>query len=171
MGSVRGRLAPLAGALMALGVVALLLGPGVRDAAAQGWASVAIVDYAFDPVLTGVAVGDTITWTNYGAEHHTVTADDSSFNSGNLAPGESFSQTFAATGSYTYRCRIHPSMTGTVIVNGAVGGTGTETEAEMREVPVVGVGTAAPRPGETMALLAGVAALALGAASLVARRA
>ncbi|MCD6031456.1 MAG: blue (type 1) copper domain protein [Thermomicrobiales bacterium] len=99
MGSVRGRLAPLAGALMALGVVALLLGPGVRDAAAQGWASVAIVDYAFDPVLTGVAVGDTITWTNYGAEHHTVTADDSSFNSGNLAPGESFSQTFAATGS------------------------------------------------------------------------
>jgi hypothetical protein len=41
----------------------------------------------------------------------------------------------------------------------------------MRAVPVVGVGTAAPRPGETMALLAGVAALTLGAASLAVRRA
>jgi plastocyanin len=169
MGSVRGRLTLLAGALLALGVAALLLGPALRGAAAQGGATVAIVDFAFDPVLTGIAVGDTITWTNYGAEHHTVTSDDSSFNSGNLAPGESFSQTFANTGSYTYRCRIHPSMTGTIIVNGAVGGTGAETE--MQAVPVVGVGTAAPRPGEAMALLAGVAALALAAASLVLRRA
>jgi len=169
MGSVRGRLTLLAGALLALGVVALLLGPGLRAAAAQGGATVAIIDFAFDPVLTGVAVGDTVIWTNYGAEHHTVTADDSTFTSGDVAPGESFSQTFAATGSYTYRCRIHPSMTGTVVVNGAVGGTGAE--AEMQAVPVVGVGTAAPRPGEAMALLAGVAAIALGAASLVARRA
>lgn len=169
MGSVRGRLTLLAGALLALGVAALLLGPGLRGVAAQGGATVAIVDFAFDPVLTGVAVGNTITWTNYGAEHHTVTADDSSFNSGNLASGESFSQTFLTNGSYTYRCRIHPSMTGTVIVNGAVGGA--EAEAGMQAVPVVGVGTAAPRPGEAMALLAGVAALALGAASLVLRRA
>ncbi len=169
MGSVRGRLALLAGALFALGVAALLLGPGLRVVEAQGGATVAIIDFAFDPVLTGVAVGDTVTWTNYGAEHHTVTADESTFTSGDVAPGESFSQTFATNGSYTYRCRIHPSMTGTIVVNGGVGGTGAETE--MQAVPVVGVGTAAPRPGEAMALLAGVAAIALGAASLVVRRA
>ena len=171
MGSARGRRAPLAGALMALGVVALLLGLGLPGVAAQGGAAVAIVDFAFDPALTGVAVGNTVTWTNHGTESHTVTADDSSFTSGALVPGESFSATFAANGSYTYRCRIHPSMTGTIVVNGGVGGTGASTGAEMRGVPVVGVGTAAPRPGVPMTLLAAVAALALGAASLALRRA
>ena len=169
MGSVRGRLATLA----ALGVMALLVGLGLPDVAAQGGATVAIVDFAFDPMLTGVAVGDTVTWVNYGAEHHTVTADDSSFTSGNLAPGESFSATFAATGSYTYRCRIHPSMMGTVVVNGGVGSATASALAppEMEAVPGVGVGTAAPRPGVAMALLAGLAALVLGTASLVLRRA
>jgi plastocyanin len=166
MGSVRGRLALLAGALMALAIAALA--PGLPGLAAQGGAAVAVVDFAFDPVLIGVAVGDTVTWTNYGAESHTVTADDSSFTSGLLAPGEGFSATFAANGSYTYRCRIHPSMTGTIVVNG---GAGAGTGAEMRGVPVVGVGTAAPRPGVAIAMLAGIAALVLGTASLVLRRA
>lgn len=168
MGSVRGRLALLASALVALGVTMLAIGLGLPEVHAQGGTAVAIVDFAFEPALTGVAVGDTVTWTNYGAEHHTVTADDSSFNSGNLAPGESFSQTFAATGSFTYRCRIHPSMTGTIIVNGAAGGTGADME--MEAVPVVGVGTAAPRSGDAMALLSGVAAFALGVAALSLRR-
>ena len=167
MGFVRRRPAPLAGALAALGVVALLLACGLPGVAAQGGATVAIVDFAFDPVLTGVAVGDTVTWTNYGAAHHTVTADDSSFNSGNLTSGESFSQTFATTGSYTYRCRIHPRMTGTVVVNGGVGGTG----AEMQAVPVVGVGTAAASQFQWTAILAAMAAIVLGAAALVVRRA
>ena len=168
MGSVRGRLTLLAGALVALGVVALLLGPGLRGVEAQGGATVAIIDFAFDPVLTGVAVGDTVTWINYGAEHHTVTADDSTFTSGDVAPGESFSQTFATTGSYTYRCRIHPSMTGTVVVNGGVGGTAAE--AEMRAVPVVGVGTAAARQHSEMALLTGLAAVAMAMTALALRR-
>lgn len=171
MGCVRGRAALLAGALAALGVVALLLGSGMRGVAAQVEATVAIVDFAFDPTLTGVAVGDTVTWANYGAEHHTVTADDSSFTSGDLAPGESFSATFAARGGYTYRCRIHPSMTGTVVVNGGVGGASADANAEIEAAPVVGVGTAAARPGVAMAFLAGIAALFLGTASLVLRRA
>lgn len=167
MGSARGRRAPLAGALMALGVAALLLGLGMRGVAAQGRAAVVIVDFAFDPVRIEIAAGETVTWTNTGAERHTVTADDSTFTSGDLAPGERFSQTFAAAGSYTYRCRIHPSMTGTVVVNGGVGGVAAEMEA----VPVVGVGTAAPRPSDVMALLAGVAAMAFGGVALVMRRA
>jgi plastocyanin len=166
MGFVRGRRASLAWALAVLGIVALL-GAGMGGAEAQGGATVAIVDFAFDPVLTGVAVGDSVTWTNYGAEHHTVTSDDSSFNSGNLAPGESFTATFAATGSYTYRCRIHPSMTGTVIVNGGVGGSG----GEMQAVPVVGVGTAAPHQFPWLATMAAVATVILSAAALAARRA
>jgi plastocyanin len=166
MGAVRSGRVLLAGVLAALGAAALLLVMGPLAAGAQGGVGVAIVDFAFDPALTGVAVGETVTWTNLGAAHHTVTADDSSFNSGNLASGESFSQTFAAPGSYTYRCRIHPSMTGTIVVNGAAGGMASDIEA----APVVGVGTAAPRSDLALAALAGVAALALGGASLVLRR-
>ena len=168
MGFARGRLALLAGALVALAVAAPA--PGLPGLAAQGGSAVAIVDFAFDPMLTGVAVGNAVTWTNYGAETHTVTADDSSFTSGPLAAGESFRATFAAGGSYTYRCRIHPRMTGTVVVNGGVGETDAGT-AEMEAVPVVGVGTAAPRPGVAMAMAAAIAALVLGTASLILRRA
>lgn len=169
MGSVRGRLAALAGVFVALAVAALALAlPGL---ATQSGATVAIVDFAFDPVLTGVAVGQTVTWTNYGAEHHTVTADDSTFTSGDVAPGESFSETFAATGSITYRCRIHPSMTGMISVNGGVGGAGSGTGGDMQAVPVVGVGTAAPHQISVLALIAGLAAAVLGTASLVLRRA
>lgn len=154
---------------MALGVMALALGAGLHAATAQGSRTVAIVDFAFEPALSGVAVGETLTWTNTGAEPHTVTADDSSFTSGRLDPGASFRQTFAATGSFTYRCRIHPSMTGTVVVAGS--GKGDAMGAGMQQVPVVGVGTMAPRQSAGLALLAGVAAAILGAAALAMRRA
>ena len=48
----------------------------------------------------------------------TVTADGGLFNSGNLSSGQSFSFTFMSRGSFSYHCRIHPSMTGTVSVTG-----------------------------------------------------
>jgi hypothetical protein len=40
------------------------------------------------------------------------------FNSGDLAPGRSFSFTFMGRGSFAYHCRIHPSMTATLTVTG-----------------------------------------------------
>jgi plastocyanin len=48
---------------------------------------------------------------------HTVTADDNSFNSGILPPGASFSHTFDTPGSTSYKCLIHPFMTGMVVVS------------------------------------------------------
>ena len=45
-----------------------------------------------------------------------MTADDGSFDSGNLAPGATFSQSFSTPGTFTYHCNIHSSMTGTVTV-------------------------------------------------------
>lgn len=118
--------------------------------------------------MTGIAVGETVTWTNTGVETHTVTADNSDFTSGSLEPGASFSQTFATTGSVTYRCRIHPSMTGAVVVAG--GGNGEGVGGGMEAVPVVGVGTMASRQNGGMALLAGVAAVVLGTTALALRR-
>ena len=106
----------LAGALAAV-VVVLALGIGARGAVAQDGAAVSIVDFAFPPASIAVAAGGAVTWTNAGAAPHTVTADNGAFDSGRLAPGASFSQTFDTAGSFAYHCAIHPNMVGTSTVN------------------------------------------------------
>ena len=79
--------------------------------------SVSIEDFYFEPANAAVQPGDTITWINEGAHPHTVTADDGSFDSGTLQPGQSFSWTFQAPGAVTYHCSIHPFMMGSVSVD------------------------------------------------------
>jgi plastocyanin len=79
---------------------------------------VAIRGFAFDPPATSVAVGSEITWTNADPAPHTVTADDGSFDSGPLGQGGTFSTTFNEAGDVAYACSIHPSMKGTVTVQG-----------------------------------------------------
>src|SRR5215203_7241268 len=85
---------------------------------------VAIEDFYFEPANAAIQPGDTIMWVNEGNTPHTVTADDGSFDSGTLYPGESFMFTFPETGTFSYHCEIHPSMTGSVSV-GAAGGGGS----------------------------------------------
>jgi plastocyanin len=78
--------------------------------------SVSIVNMSFSPANLTVAVGSTVKWTNNDAMTHTVTADNASFDSGNIAGGGTFSKTFSTAGSYPYHCTIHPGMTGTITV-------------------------------------------------------
>jgi plastocyanin/predicted lipoprotein with Yx(FWY)xxD motif len=91
-------------------------GPAASSPAATGGASAKIANFAFAPVDITVTVGETVTWTNADSPSHTVTADDGSFDSGGIAPGATFSQSFTKAGTYAYHCTIHPSMTGTVTV-------------------------------------------------------
>jgi|SRR5450432_443966 plastocyanin len=79
--------------------------------------SLSIINMAFSPGSTTVKAGTTVKWTNNDGITHTVTADNNSFDSGNLASGATFSKTFSVTGTYAYHCTIHPGMTGTIIVN------------------------------------------------------
>jgi len=80
-------------------------------------ASVKIIDFAFQPSTLTVSVGQEITWTNDGAVPHTVTADNGSFDSGQLQPGAQYKHSFSAAGTYAYHCSVHPTqMTATVIV-------------------------------------------------------
>jgi plastocyanin len=74
-----------------------------------------IRDFAFAPTELRVAAGTEITWTNRDPAPHTVTADDGSFDSGEIAPGETYSIALEA-GSVAYACLIHPTMTGTITV-------------------------------------------------------
>ncbi|MBH1935174.1 cupredoxin domain-containing protein [Streptomyces sp. AV19] len=70
---------------------------------------VSIVNFDFIPAQLTVAVGDTVTWTNTVSTLHTVTADDNSFNSGNLAQGATFSLALTRSGTVTYHCSFHPT--------------------------------------------------------------
>ena len=89
--------------------------------------SVSIEDFYFEPSEAAIQPGDTITWTNNGNHTHTVSADDGSFDSGTLQPGESYSHTFQNPGTVPYHCSIHPSMTGSVSVGHSGGGTAPST--------------------------------------------
>ena len=78
--------------------------------------NVSISGSTFLPATTTAHVGDIIRWTNNDGIPHTVTADGGAFNSGTLNTSSIFSFTATATGTFTYHCNIHPSMTGTVII-------------------------------------------------------
>ncbi len=78
--------------------------------------SVSIKDMAFSPATLNVTAGTTVTWTNNDAITHTVTADDASFDSGNVAAGATFTHKFTAAATVSYHCKIHAGMTASVVV-------------------------------------------------------
>ena len=73
-------------------------------------------DYYFLPNRVSVAVGATLNWENDGSVTHTVTASDKSFDSGDVAPGQTVALTFNQAGTFTYNCSPHPWMLGQIIV-------------------------------------------------------
>ena len=75
-----------------------------------------IQNFAFSPVTLTVSVGTRVTWTNQDGSIHTATADDKSFDTGNIAAGATGSTTFSRAGTFTYHCTIHQYMTGTIAV-------------------------------------------------------
>ena len=75
-------------------------------------------DVYYSPPTITVVIGqnNTVTWINNDIAPHTVTADDGSFNSGNLDAGASWTHVFTTPGTFTYHCAYHPWMRGTIIV-------------------------------------------------------
>jgi plastocyanin len=96
---------------------------------AAGSASVSVGDNFFAPPSITIQVGGTVTWSNDGQTAHTTTANDGSFDSGNLDPGQSFNHTFTQPGTFAYYCEYHRSLgqegTVTVQASGSGGGDGT----------------------------------------------
>lgn len=82
-----------------------------------GSTTATIQNFAFHPATVNAKAGQKVTWSNDDSTTHTVTADDGSFDSGNLSPGKSFSTTLAKSGTVKYHCSIHPFMHGTVSVS------------------------------------------------------
>ena len=80
-------------------------------------AEVVIDNFSFSPQTFTLPAGATVTWTNRDSMPHTVTSTDKRFpKSPVLKPGQSYSNNFAAAGTYSYFCSIHPRMTGKIVV-------------------------------------------------------
>ena len=72
----------------------------------------------YDPTPTTAKVGDTVKWAFADdASQHTVTADDSSFDSGQKNKGETFTFKFDKAGTFAYHCTLHANMKGTITVS------------------------------------------------------
>ena len=71
---------------------------------------------AYVPNPLTVAQGAVVTWSNSDSTTHDVVADGGSFDSGRMNQNGTFSMTFTQKGTFTYHCSIHPTMTGTVVV-------------------------------------------------------
>jgi plastocyanin len=97
---------------------------GSGSSMAPATASVTIKNMAFNPSSLSVTAGSTVTWMNSDTTIHTVTADDGSFNSGNIAIGATYSRVFSTAGTFSYHCTIHPEMTGKVVVTAKTSGGG-----------------------------------------------
>jgi plastocyanin len=116
--------------LLLVTALAVLSGGAIAGfgAAPAGAATVALSvhDFAFSPTPLTVPLGTTVTVTNTGASTHTWSSDPGDaqqWNSGDVAPGTSFSVTFTHAGTFTYHCNIHPFMTGTIVVTASTPAT------------------------------------------------
>jgi plastocyanin len=79
---------------------------------------IAIASFSFSPKMFTVSPDATVTWVNHDKVPHVISGTDHQFQkSPVLQPRQSFSSTFAAAGTYSYSCSIHPRMTGKIIVN------------------------------------------------------
>jgi plastocyanin len=99
--------------LLAGAVATLALLPAASAAAAE---PVNIEFQSFSPTPLDLLPGETVQWTNISERRHTVTADDETFDSGDILAGDEYERTFDATGAYPYHCRVHPGMVGEVDV-------------------------------------------------------
>lgn len=77
--------------------------------------AVSIESMAYNPTSLNVKVGTNVTWTNNDNVDHTVTANDASFDSGNLKPGAKYTHTFSTAGTFPYHCTLHPDMKASVV--------------------------------------------------------
>ena len=72
-----------------------------------------------DPENITVKPGTTVTWVHGSQMPHTISGNADGMGSGNLYKGQKYSHTYNATGRYSYVCDLHPSMTGSVVVEQA----------------------------------------------------
>ena len=126
---MRSWIAALAGVMLIVGVCGC---GGTGPAAAQPSspaaptppvASVVTIDiaeingpYSFYPSPAMASANQTVVWRNSDLVTHHLVFDDDSIDTGTLAPGTLSQPETVAAGIRAYRCTIHPTMVGAVVV-------------------------------------------------------
>ncbi|MDK1017180.1 MAG: plastocyanin/azurin family copper-binding protein [Actinomycetota bacterium] len=110
-----------------------------------------MIGATLNPKEITIRPGTLVIWSNEDSERHRVrsTTGPVGFDSGNLDPGESFSFTFNAAGTFPYFCTLHPDMVGAITVTGeATGRADTEsTTSDENPDDVVGSTEGTGDPG------------------------
>ena len=71
---------------------------------------------AYSPKVITLHLGQQVVFHNVSNADHTVTTNNVSIDSGNIAIGASFVYTATHVGSFPYICSYHPLMHGTIVV-------------------------------------------------------
>jgi plastocyanin len=159
-----------------LGLVAFaglwLAAAGVATAD-DDYVSVTMGDDFFKGEVVRVPVGADVEWHNTGRNVHNVTADDGSFGSGDMAPGEEFTQTFAKPGVYAFTCTLHGApgiggMIGMIVVGDVAIPTEHGDVSKGREPVPTQPGVVVHVPADQPTIQAGVDAASPGDLVLVA---
>ena len=77
--------------------------------------TVSVVNFSFNPATLTINKGDTVTWTNNDSVPHQIAG--APLQGQVMSKGQTYSFTFNTTGTFNYHCAIHPSMTGSIVVN------------------------------------------------------
>ncbi len=89
-------------------IIALLISP---MALAYTTHVVTVSDNFFSPAHLTIEPGDTVRWTNAsGGAPHNVTSDTGSWTPPDTASSFTFEVTFDDSGSFNYRCTVHPGL-------------------------------------------------------------
>lgn len=104
--------------LMALvAVVAPVNGVVLTDVSQAADNTVTVNDTEFAPAEITVPIGSKVIWKNTSQNApHSAKAQDGSFDTGYLMPGEQGEVTFANAGDFNYFCEPHPWKKGVVHV-------------------------------------------------------
>src|SRR5262245_30765148 len=101
-------------AVLAVVATALLVSDDSTSAGGDG--ALTIAGFAYEPETLRVTAGEPFRVTNADDATHTVTAEDESFDTGDIAGGERVELTVNGSGEIPYFCRIHEYMRGTIEV-------------------------------------------------------
>jgi len=91
--------------------------PASAKASLGSEAEVQIDNFTFTPGAINVKAGTRVIWINHDDIPHTVDSTDGKFKSGALDTDDKFEFRFLEPGEYPFYCRIHPKMTGKIIVH------------------------------------------------------
>jgi plastocyanin len=90
--------------------------PGAMATRAPAEHTVIMDGTQFDPPELTVYVGDTVIWVNKDPFPHTATSKAGGFDSGDVAPDQSWTYNTSKKGEFSYLCTLHPTMKGTLLV-------------------------------------------------------